>query len=88
MEHITIVVAPLSMTVVDGREAGAKLWYQAPGLDVFVSGDVCACKEHKVRELALDSALARHIPAIALRDVRERRAPRKPKIAREQGRLL
>jgi hypothetical protein len=85
-EIITIDVLPKSMIVMDGRSKGAKLWYQAPGLDIYVTGRVCACREHSVKFIAVEAAVSRHIPAISVKDVRVRRAPKiEPKNPRQRG---
>lgn len=75
-EQITIEVGIKTMIVTDGKVDGAKKWYQAPGLEIYVSGRVCKCREHTVHYLAVDAAVSRHIPAISLYSTRE---PRKPK---------
>jgi hypothetical protein len=68
MESISIIVYPLNIIVFDG--IAGKLWYQAPGLDIYVSGKVPSAKQHMVHYHAIQACMARHIPAIALRDVR------------------
>jgi len=73
-ETITIKVHPMSMIVVDGRETGARLWYQAPGLDIYVWGAVPVKREHAVHFLAVENCVARHIPALSLRAVRALRS--------------
>lgn len=70
-EEITFKVLPRSIEVVDGHIEKSKLWYQAPGLDIYVSGHVCRCREHTIHYMAVENAVARHIPAIAMRHVRE-----------------
>jgi hypothetical protein len=69
-EVITIKVNPMSMIVVDGLEQGARLWYQARGLDIYVWGAVPVKREHAVHYLAVENCVARHIPALSLRCVR------------------
>jgi len=77
MESISIIVYPLSIVVFDG--IAGKLWYQAPGLDIYVSGGVTPARQHSVHYHAVEQAVQRHIPAMALRDVRPRRAPKSRK---------
>lgn len=79
-EIITLDVLPKSIIVTDGRMKGAKLWYQADGLDIYVNGRVCACREHSVVYLATLEVQARHIPVRSMRGVRE---PRKQKTTRK-----
>lgn len=85
-ETVTIKVEPLVMTVVPG--AAGKLWYQANGLDIYVQGSVCRCREHAVAYHANLACAERHIPLITLRDVREKRGKRRAKVATEQKGLL
>jgi len=86
MESISIVVYPLSIVVFDG--IAGKLWYQAPGLDIYVSGHAPDNRQHSVHYHAVEQTVQRHIPAMALRDVRPHRSPRKPKVASEQKRMF
>ena len=86
-EVITLVVKPLTIEVVDGKVAHSRLWYQAPGLDIYVGGAVPLKREHSVHFLAVQNAIARHIPAIALRCVR-RLPDGVVKTAPEQKRLF
>jgi len=81
-EQITLNVLPKSIEVLDGKSEKSKLWYQAPGLDIYVSGHVCRCREHSLHYLAVENAVARHIPAIALRCVRPSRS-RSPEISQK-----
>lgn len=85
-EKITIVVYPLSI-IVTVVEAG-KLWYQAPGLDIYVSGRVTAARLASVHYTAVAECVARNIPARSLRDVRPRPVKKSKKVNRDQGRLF
>jgi len=87
MEIITIHVMPVEMQVIDGQMENAKLWFQAPGLNIYVAGHVCKCREHSVGNLAMQETLARHIPAIALRNVRPVREV-KQRVSAAQKRLF
>lgn len=85
-EAITIEVMPKTMIVTDGKVEKSKLWYQAPGLDIYVAGRVCACREHSVKFIAVEAAVSRHIPALSVKDVRIRRAPKtEPKNPRQRS---
>jgi len=86
VESISIIVYPLSIVVFDG--IAGKLWYQAPGLDIYVSGNVSQAREHSVHYHAVEQTVQRHIPAMALRDVCPRRSPHKPKVGPEQKRMF
>lgn len=77
-ETISIVVYPLSIVVFPG--VAGKLWYQAPGLDIYVSGKVTAVRLASVHYTAVAETVARHIPALSLRNVRAQSASRPQKI--------
>jgi len=66
MEIITIVVGPLSLTVVDGQVKGSRLKYRAPGLHIYLTGAVKVGRRAAVNHLAMELAIARHIPLISL----------------------
>lgn len=68
MESISIVVYPTAIVVFDG--VAGKLWYQAPGLDIYVSGKVPAARLPSVHYTAVAETIARNIPALSLRHVR------------------
>jgi len=84
MESISIVVYPLSIVVFDG--IAGKLWYQAEGLDIYVSGKVTPARLPSVHYHAVAETVARHIPALSLRDVRPIRhtKPKKPSIMQKR----
>lgn len=67
METLTIVVGPLSMTVVDGQVKRARLKYVAPGLEIYLKGQVTTARRAAVNHLAMETALSRHIPLISLK---------------------
>lgn len=67
MEKITISVKPLSLDVLDGQAKGASLKYQAPGLEIYLVGRVSVGRRPAVNHLAMECALARHIPLISLK---------------------
>jgi len=67
MESITIRVEPLGMTVESG--ISGRLWYQAPGLDIYVDGAVTTARKAIVHVCACNEALARKIPLLSLRNV-------------------
>jgi len=82
MEGITIVVYPLSIVVFDG--VAGKLWYQAPGLDIYVSGKVPASRLSSVHYHAVEETVKRYIPALSLRNVRPQPPSRPQKIDPKQ----
>lgn len=81
-EAINIVVAPLTVEVQSG--IGDSLWYQAPGLDVYVTGSVPAKRLPAVMYHAVAECVARGIRAIELKSVR---AARSAKLKRDKNQL-
>lgn len=72
MEIITIVVNPDTgaMTVVEGKVKGAQQWFRAPGLIICKKGS--SVKMHdRFCNLAVNEAIARHIPAISVRRIKK-----------------
>lgn len=67
MEIITIRVSALTMDVVDGRVSKSRLKYVAPGLEIYLVGSVTVARRAAVNHLAMEQALARHIPLISLK---------------------
>lgn len=67
MEQITIAVHPLDIIVLDGKLPSARLKYQAPGLEIYLFGKVSVPRRAAVNHLAMECALARHIPLISLK---------------------
>jgi len=67
MEIITIVVKPMAIEVVDGRVKSARLKYRAPGLEIWLFGKVSVPRRAQVNHMAMECALARHIPLIQLK---------------------
>lgn len=72
-EIITLDVRANTIIVTDGQMKDSKLCYQADGLDIYVHGKVCRCKEHKVTYQATLEVQARHIPVRSMKGVREQR---------------
>lgn len=67
MEIITIVCSDTgAMTVVQGRAKGAAEWFYAPGLMICKHGPV-GRNYDRFCNIACNEAIARHIPARALR---------------------
>lgn len=62
METLTISVSDNSMTVVDGRVKGARRKFYAPGLEIYIIGNVPARRRDAVNHLAFEQYLSRHIP--------------------------
>jgi len=67
MDIITICVNPTMIEVVKGRAKGAKLKYQAPGLEIYLVGRVTVPRRAAVSHMAMECALERHIPLISLK---------------------
>jgi len=86
VEAISIVVYPLSIVVFDG--IAGKLWYQAEGLDIYVSGKVTPARMASVHYHAVAETVARHIPALSLRDVRPMRRKKSKPMRAEQKRMF
>lgn len=69
MEIITIKVEwHGGMTVYDGKLPGAREWFHAPGLIICKHGRTGKFHD-RFCNLACNEAIARHIPAIALRRI-------------------
>lgn len=66
METLTIQVTQNAIIVKDGKVARAKLKYYAPGLEIYLIGEVTTGRRASVNQTAFDICLARHIPLIAL----------------------
>jgi hypothetical protein len=86
MESISIVVYPLSEVVYDGI-AGRLMW-QAPGLDIYLSGKYTAARWAAIQHLAVEQCVARHIPVISLRRVGGYRTPPRKKVPAGQKGLF
>jgi len=87
-ESITIVSAPTSVTVQPGKLTGSKLWFQAPGLDIYIIGDDTVKRHHAVAYQATLETASRHIPVLSLRYVGRRSNPRTVKIDKSQKRMF
>ena len=68
-EEITIVESYGVLRVVNGKQAKARLEWRAPGLSIYKKGSFEGLKYESAINLALNAAIARHIPAISLRKV-------------------
>lgn len=66
VEAYTIWVTDTGLIVHNGRLAGARLKYRAPGIEIFVKGRVSIPMRDKVNYHAFSLARACHIPLIAL----------------------
>ena len=86
VEAISIVVYPTSIVVFPG--IAGKLWYQAPGLGIYVSGKVTAARLHAVHYHVVAECVARHIPAMALRNVRPQTMTRQQRVDMKQKRIF
>jgi len=71
MEIITIVADwKGDMTVYDGQVKGSRQWFRAPGLIICKKGSTAKFHD-RFCNLAVNEAIARHIPAISLRRITE-----------------
>jgi len=68
-EIITIVSEYETLKVIDGKVKKARLEWRAPGLEIWVKGGLGGVLYESAANLALNAAIARHIPAIAVRKV-------------------
>ncbi len=68
-EEITIVQNYGTLTVNDGKVSKSRLEWRAPGLKIYVKGALPGVVYEQAINLALNAAIARHIPAISLRKV-------------------
>ena len=77
---ITILVHYGNMTVYERRLPGSRLVWRAPGLDVYVKGELTGDKLHfeQAANLALNACIARHIPAVSLRYQKSSNQKRNP----------
>lgn len=69
MYKITIVRQPIGWVVVDGVQPKSRLVWHAAGLDVYVRGPISGRDFPTVANIAMNEAIARRIPARALREV-------------------
>lgn len=67
MEVITIAVHPLDIIVLDGKLPNSRLKFAAPGLEIYLHGKVSVPRRNAVSYMAMECALARHIPLISLK---------------------
>ena len=81
IEAVTIVVEPTKMEVRYG--SGDKLWYQAPGLNIYVNGSVPSVRLPSVQYLAVQECVARGIHVIDLKSVRSLRGAKLSKEKRQ-----
>lgn len=65
-EQITITKIAQRWQVVAGRLDNCRMWFYAPGLEVYVKGSGTA-QYHVIANIAVNEAIARNIPAVALR---------------------
>jgi len=67
MEILTIRVTPTTIEIIDGKEPKSKLKYVAPNLEIYLVGAVTVGRRTAVNGMAMECALARHIPLISLK---------------------
>ena len=65
-EILTIQVSQNSMIVRDGKLPKSKLKYRAPGLEIYLIGEISVSRRAGVNQVAFDICIARHIPLISL----------------------
>jgi len=82
VEAITLDVQPMAIVTLDG--IAGKLSFQAPGLDIYVSGAITAARWHQVSYLAQLECQARHISVKSLRDVRVTTRAKKHRVDAKQ----
>ncbi len=86
-ERITLMCAAKSIVVTPGRAIRARLHYQAPGLEIYVTGLVSASQLHLLHYQACAEAQARNIPLISLKNVYDCGCAKK-RVSDKQKRLL
>jgi len=64
---ISIIKVANRWIVVPHRETNSRLWFYAPGFEVYVKGEGAAKVFDTLANLAMNEALARHIPASSLK---------------------
>jgi hypothetical protein len=64
---ISIIRVAQHWIVVPHRETNSRLWFYAPGFEVYVRGEGASQEFDVLANLAMNEALARHIPAVSLK---------------------
>lgn len=67
IEIITIERQVNRWIVVPHRSTNSRLWFYAPGIEVYVRGENAAKEFDTLANIAMNEALSRHIPAISLK---------------------
>lgn len=70
----TIIVKYGVMVVFNDKRPRARLMWQAPGLDVYVEGELKGIDHEIAADLAMNIAQEMHIPAGSLRSVNRKQA--------------
>lgn len=68
-EQITIAGNYRGWSVSLHRASYARLWFYAPGLEIYVKGEGAARQFEAIANLAMNEAAARHIPLSSLKTV-------------------
>lgn len=68
-ERITIHINPLSLIARQGKSKGARLYWQSPGLDIYITVGMNNRNYDKIAHLAMTECLNRNIPLMAMRKV-------------------
>lgn len=64
---ISIIRIGQRWQVVEERTPHSRLWFYAPGFEVYVRGEGAAKQFDTLANIAMNAALARHIPANSLK---------------------
>jgi len=68
-EIITIEGHARFWIVIPHRSNSARLWFYAPGLEVYVKGENASANFETIANIALNECIARNIPTISLKTV-------------------
>lgn len=68
-EQISIVRKAFSWVVENGKASHARLWFYAPGLEIFVRGEDASRSFPIIANIACNAVLERHIPINSMRTV-------------------
>lgn len=60
----------LMVIAIEGKSKGARLWCQAPSLDIYLKGSAAGASHDRLTNLACNLALEMHIPLISLHYVK------------------
>lgn len=68
MRNVTFVSKYDGLMVIanEGKEKGARLWCEAPGLNIYLKGAASGPSHDRLTNLACNVALEMHIPLVSL----------------------